>query len=1513
MRHTLPFCIITLLLFAMLPVRATSKPVTSLSNTGNTRTLTFSKAGTENYHFPGASLLYLAGDSIAQTPEQNEVHSLAAFIKEQNRYIDRIDSSAVMDLPAGIASKNGTLDYTIIVKQLVTTPDSGAFLEVCMSFEVPQNGRKIAFVGKRIPFSFSGGIKGDARIELLGDQAIPLSTNIQINLKGDGGTYVAFDCDGFKSMGIKAEVEFSHNIFIPEKADGTLDEQNTLKSSFATTLYDWNDLVVELSIPPFQVKGLKGVGFNINRAVFDFSDLHNAPGIVFPQEYQSSYFGAGISPNLWRGFYLQEASVRLPKEFEKKGEKERISFVVNNLLIDEMGLSGTFSVKNLLKLESGDMDGWAFSIDNFSVKLVANQLTEAGFGGMMNIPILGDNSALNYSALISTGGNYSFTVSPQNEVEMSLWAAQVLLKPTSSITITVKDGKFLPEANLTGTLSIIKQSDNESDQGKNSLAQVAGLSFEQLIVRSRKPYLQLGTISFGAGDKNSNLGKFPFVINGIGTKTEGNRAGITFNVIVNLMESKDEGFGASGGFIIWGKRDSISNKWKYHSLEVTRLSVNVEKKDAFKLKGDIEFFRSDSTYGKGFKGNLDATFGSNIQLQATALFGCINGMRYWYADAMVNLTNGIALCPGLSLYGFGGGAYHHMRQKGYNENKGSNLGATRSGIIYLPTSDVSLGLKASVAIGATRKEVVNGDATFEISFSKSGGINQVGFEGNVYFITSEYTTEMSDVSGNAEELSNGKEKPEKSADSDRAQIWGNIKLLFDNVNDVFHGDVKVYANVAGGVIRGIGSQNMAGWAVIHFDPKEWYIHVGSPTNPIGIEMARIFKTKSYFMIGHRIPGSPPPPAKVSEILGGVNLDYMRELNTLGEGRGFAFGASMEVNTGDITFLIFYARLEAGVGFDIMLKDYGEAYCEGRDGKIGINGWFANGQAYAYVEGSVGIKVDLMFYSGKFEILKVGVAAILQAKGPNPFWMRGIVGGRYSILGGLVKGNCRFEFSIGEECKLVTASPLGGIKIISELTPAKGSENVDVFNTPQALFNLAVGKEFIVKDENSKERIYRVKLDYFKLLLPDKSEIPGNITWNSEYDVAGYNNTDIFPSHKNITASVQVSFEEKVNSVWKVVMFKGKKVTENMETTFTSGQAPDYIPISNVQYSYPIINQYNFYKNEYSEGYIKLKKGQPDLFNVPQGFVQKGRLKLISGSTSLFNIAYSGGTIAFSLPVGIINNSIYTLELVNIPAQAAEAVDRNVSTVTSQVDKTQEGEANAELQTKQAEGTITTLQEKSLLTYYFRTSNYSTFNEKLNSMEISSGWRRPLRVNVHELGVTLHGSEMFDKMETHWTDEIVPVVQFEAVFGETNWYKNIIAPLIYNNYPLVSSATISWRDVSIIGVPPVKAIYIRQYPNDRMLTETDLTGTEAYGTPDAAAFVYNAAHFIDQDFYDIRDKVANYYAYSTVNNSQAANILNSMFPGIQQGDYPVNIKYVLPGTNRVTTTRRIVINNPVGEM
>jgi hypothetical protein len=218
------------------------------------------------------------------------------------------------------------------------------------------------------------------------------------------------------------------------------------------------------------------------------------------------------------------------------------------------------------------------------------------------------------------------------------------------------------------------------------------------------------------------------------------------------------------------------------------------------------------------------------------------------------------------------------------------------------------------------------------------------------------------------------------------------------------------------------------------------------------------------MTGTKIYESPPPPENVSRILGSYNLDYTSNLNLLGEGKGIAFGAGLRFNTGEKKFFPFYAKFDAGAGFDVMLKNYGQVGCKNQSTPLGINGWYANGQVWAYLEGSIGLEVDWRFIHGKYEILNVGAAAVLQAKMPNPFWMRGVIGGQYSILGGLVSGNCRFDFTVGEECEIINGgSPVKGMAVIAEVTPNDGSTDINVFNSPQAIFSMSIDKIFQLQD------------------------------------------------------------------------------------------------------------------------------------------------------------------------------------------------------------------------------------------------------------------------------------------------------------------------------------------------------------------------------------------------------------------------------------------------------------------
>src|SRR5690606_21726932 len=481
--------------------------------------------------------------------------------------------------------------------------------------------------------------------------------------------------------------------------------------------------------------------------------------------------------------------------------------------------------------------------------------------------------------------------------------------------------------------------------------------------------------------------------------------------------------------------------------------------------------------------------------------------------------------------------------------------------------------------------------TLSITFNQGGGVREIDLQGNGYFIQ---PMEAISIRGLSEKVNNTVNDVAEILEP-KAAIAAHIHINYDIPNKTLHGNFEVFVNIAG-VVKGIGAGSRAGWAVLHVSPEDWYIHIGSPTDPVGLQILGIVKTQSYFMVGDYIPGSPPPPDNVSEILGGIDLNYMESLNALGEGKGIAFGSRFGMDTGNLSFLMFYGRFAAGMGFDMMLKDYGQATCVGSDAPLGINGWYANGQSYGFFQGDIGIKVKLFGKNRKVEILEISAAAILQAKLPNPFWMRGIVGGNFSVMNGLVKGNCKFEIVIGEDCRIVDGSILESIQVISQVTPNDGEREVNVFTTAQGIFNMEVGKVFEMLDVDDQKKAFRIKMDYFRIM-NGAEEIPGFIKWNDQLDVVAFKPTDILPSEKQVKLQLQISFEEKEGGAWIPVVVNGKKIVEYKEISFTTDKAPDHIPAHNVAYSYPVAGQLHFHKEEYSKGYIKLISGQPELFKV----------------------------------------------------------------------------------------------------------------------------------------------------------------------------------------------------------------------------------------------------------------------------------------------------------------------------
>ncbi len=1364
-------------------------------------------------------------------------------------------------------------------------------------------------------------------------------------------TFVTINCDGVKEMGLEGEVQFSRSMIVPVDPSGKpLPEKvkytgavrepilidNRVKGSFRAIASDWNDLIVEISLSPFVLAGQEDkFMFSVNNAVFDFSDLRTE-NVNFPQYYHDK----GLlqpSPETWRGVFVESLKIGMPDEFETTEtitKKSRVAFEAANLIIDSYGVSGYFAAKNIIPLESGrtsESKAWAFSVDEIGIELAANRLVGAGFAGRVVLPVSklktgqGHNAeqsnklGLGYAGIISED-EYSLTVSTLDTINFDVFKAKAQLLPNSGVELAVRDGKFRPKAVLNGRMAIsASQKDSmeregekiEDEEGKDTkkTIQFKGIEFQNLVLQTESPIIKVDY--FGYKDE-VKLANFPVSIANIGFRANDYEAGIEFDIMVNLMK---KGFAGGASVRVIGKFEEQQRhqRWKFNRVELTAIDLSADL-GGMKISGSLQLMEDDPEYGDGFSAEVSAEFGKIKPITAKAIFGR-KDFRYWYVDAAIHgLT--IPVAPSFNITGFAGGAYYRMMRR----PEANITEFSPSGLSYIPNRSTSLGVKAMVFGNIGSDAAVAIGAGFEIEFNNKGGVNRLGFFGEASVmkpfklpnpmakLTEKLEGMVGDkLEGQIDKLVKGKDgkgnvfltkadteyKPELSLE---AAIKAKLGMQFDFVNKSFHAQLDIFVNVAGGIVQGRASQGRAGWAVVHISPDEWYFHMGTPTDRLGLKMgvgSFSLETGGYFMMGDRIPGSPPPPPEVAEILGvdAAELDYMRDLNALGEGRGFAFGADFKIDTGDLNFLILYARFQAGVGFDIMLKDYGEAKCVGSSDPIGIDGWYANGQSYAYLQGELGINIKLFFIRKKIPIIKGGAAVLLQGKGPNPFWFRGYVGGYYDLLGGLVKGSFRFKMTIGKECELDNASPLGGIKMITDLTPKDGSNEVDVFAAPQAAFAMKVNQPIVIPEDDG-DKTYKVILERFNVINEKGEEIVGELEWGRMNDRVTFISDDILPPDTKLKVTAEVSFQERINGSYVTILEEGQKAIETEERNFVTGGAPDHIPLHNIQYSYPVVDQQMFYSDEYDKGYIQLQRGQDYLFDDSQW---KSTVKYVedTGNIAESNFGYDNGDnkVVYKLPK-VSQDTKYMMTIVSSPKGAGTASRNQTAT-----DKTNYDEENSvEVRKNQAESIIKD-GEIDRLTYEFKSSDHKTFKNKIKQIKATDYFWGKVDSKVLFLTNGVQNYEGFDIVElvgSKYSEEL-PLVSVEADLKDDYFGKDI-DPLIYQKYEPNKSITVS-RDITEYGFRPKKALPI--------LTSY-LTGLEndVYFNWRKSRFPYryNLMEIYNIDYRDIYTKVNNAYIDGQLQEGdEALSILGRTLPYMRTGNYDVILQYVLPGNIKGTSS------------
>lgn len=940
-------------------------------------------------------------------PAINKVLSIVKTVEDGNNFIDQLSPDSNAALPFGIIKQIGQARYIVAIDSMKFRPN-GAFFSAYAAIDFPGTTKKIAFEATNIKFTPKGVVGGSqARLMLVSEHTIKINNMVSLNIKPDGNNFVDWDCNGFKGISLKGTFVFSKTKLLPDTLETN---DKTVKATFQIYTNNIHEFITQVSITPFTVEGLKNWSFKVDNATVDMSELSNA-AMIFPSGYNNPNM---ITPQMWTGFYLQELKVKLPTEISKAGKRTEI--VVNNLLIDNMGLSGLFQANNVLNTGEGSMSGWGFSLEELGVGFVCNKLNSGHLKGKVNIPVMDSTQALKFTANLMYNPqlhevDYDFAVSPENNLSFKVISAKVDLYNTSCLTISKHNGLLRPKAVLNGLISF-----NNSKFNTNG----GQLQFQNLTIETVSPYLTNGVFTLHNIGSQTKAANYPVSLGGITFGLDNGAPVMGFSITLNVADNPNSGFSIGTKLRIKGKIDTYQQsysgdapvtltktRYKFDKVLIDGVSLAIHT-SVINLDGLVIFRNDDPIYGDGFYGSISISIQKVLPEPATivACFGTKNNYRYFYYSAAIPTDIMLGNIP-ITLKKLVGGVYYHMTPKNSSEQElisaSKNMNATSSGLEYIPSEAAGLGFKAGVGfIYSPSEKTVNGDVMFEIAFTSSGGLSFVKLTGDVYFMA---------------------ERSERA----KAPVTGHIVVQFDAVNKVFDANATILIN-AYNAITGSGTTKF------HIEPGIWYVSIGKPSSPNTINIVGLVTATSYFMVGNQIEPALAPPSEVSGILSQAGLQANRNQSQLQSGAGFCAGAKIYAgihkNFG-LSFFSVRSDFDFGMGFDLMMMNYGKsAYCSGSGQKIGMGGWLASGSMYFYMQGGVAVHGDLKWPVGcdcedavclckgfDITVFSGGVAALLNGKGPKPLYFAGSFACHYQILS-KVSGSFNYEYSYGEDCNIV---------------------------------------------------------------------------------------------------------------------------------------------------------------------------------------------------------------------------------------------------------------------------------------------------------------------------------------------------------------------------------------------------------------------------------------------------------------------------------------------------------------
>lgn len=290
---------------------------------------------------------------------------------------------------------------------------------------------------------------------------------------------------------------------------------------------------------------------------------------------------------------------------------------------------------------------------------------------------------------------------------------------------------------------------------------------------------------------------------------------------------------------------------------------------------------------------------------------------------------------------------------------------------------------------------------------------------------------------------------------------------------------------------------------------KWHLYLGEPEESKRCRFTLIdFKSKivsvniganAYLCVGNELPGDgalPAIPTEISRFLDGSTQGDGVQSDDISKAENARAAALKEFQSDvrggvmlgasawgyvDVDLGLFYGKMGALAGFDVSLRHLGGTNeCMNMPRVPGYNGWYAEGQLYAYLYTKFGIRINLGFWKDEIDLVDAEIGGVLRMGMPNPTYFTGKARVKVRLLAGLVDIDRKFQFECGDRCDLFHGNALDNFKLFGDCSLGDTLKNVGwdkenainprLYTSPYINTEAPIGEHFRVLDENELDRL-----------------------------------------------------------------------------------------------------------------------------------------------------------------------------------------------------------------------------------------------------------------------------------------------------------------------------------------------------------------------------------------------------------------------------------------------------------